>query len=64
MLKFEKPAKHGEPWTPEEDAKLRELVKTHSRPAIAKLLGRSGGSVEGRATLLNLKLSHRRPKLG
>jgi hypothetical protein len=62
MLTFQKPARHGEPWMPEEDAQVRDLADKHSLAFIARLLGRSVGSVEGRANTLGLKVSHRTPK--
>jgi hypothetical protein len=64
MRAFQKPAKHGEPWSPEEDARLREMAANSSSAlAIAKDLGRSLGSVQGRATVLNVKISYRTPKI-
>jgi hypothetical protein len=62
MLTFQKPARHGEAWTPEEDAKVRNLAENHSLAFLARLLGRSVGSVEGRAAFLGVKVSHRTPK--
>ena len=62
MLTFQKPARHGEPWTPEEDDKVRELAENHSLTFLSRLLGRSVGSVEGRANFLGVKISHRTPK--
>jgi hypothetical protein len=48
MRTFQKPAKHGDPWSPEEDAKLRAMAANSSSAlAIAKELGRSLGSVQG-----------------
>ena len=63
MLTLQKPARHGEPWTPDEDAKLRTLASTHTRAAIAKILSRSVGSIEGRALVLGLKMSYRIAKM-
>jgi hypothetical protein len=37
MRTFQKPAKHGDPWSPEEDAKLRAMAANSSSAlAIAK----------------------------
>jgi hypothetical protein len=62
MLKVRKPVKHGQPWTPEEDARIKALAGTVSLATLAKMLERSSGSVTGRAALLGVKVSHRTPK--
>ena len=63
MLRFQKASKHGDPWTPEDDAQIRNLANNHSLAFLARLLGRSVGSIEGRATFLGVKVSHRVPKI-
>jgi hypothetical protein len=63
MLKFEKRVRLGQPWTRDEDEKLRALAQQHAAITIAKLLDRSVGSVHGRAAVLNVKISHRMPKI-
>jgi hypothetical protein len=63
MLRFRKPTKHGQPWTPEEDARIKELAGKMSLATLARMLERSSGSVTGRAALLGVKVSHRTPKL-
>lgn len=43
------------PWTADDDRRLREMFWTHSRPDIARILGRSRGAVRGRCTTLGLR---------
>lgn len=46
------------PWTPEEDATLRELYLSCQRTDIAALLGRTIGSVRKRCSVLGLNTKH------
>jgi hypothetical protein len=47
-------------WTPEEEAKLRELWKGGMRgEALGHALGRSPNAADARAALLGLKRTHR-----
>lgn len=43
------------PWTPEEEATLRDLYGSHTCTQIAQRMGRSVASINGRAQLLGLK---------
>lgn len=42
-------------WTPAEEAQLRALYPAHTSPEIARRMGRSVASINGRAQLLGLK---------
>jgi hypothetical protein len=48
-------------WTPEEDRILLELYLTHERVEIARILGRTGGSIRKRCSVLGL--NHKRPAI-
>lgn len=43
------------PWTPTEEATLRQLYPTHTRSQIGAVLGRSASAVQNRALKLGLK---------
>jgi len=45
---------HPTAWTPEEEAQLKKLYKTHKIKDIAKLLGRSFASIKNKAACMML----------
>jgi hypothetical protein len=62
VFRFQKPKKHSQPWTTEEDGKLVSMAPTLAVPLIAKELGRTAAAIETRAAVLKVKTFYRLPQ--